>query len=137
VAACRQLAPKRHWLPFTLVVSNSALLMVDHVHFQYNGLLLGLLLLSLAAHEAGQVLVGGVLFAVLLNFKHLYLVLAPVQFVYILRSWVCGRGWAVRLLAMTVAVTAVFAASLGPVIWSGQTRALLERCVILSLQMML
>ena len=127
----RQIAQPQHaWVPFALVVTNSALLIVDHVHFQYNGLLLGVLLLSLAAHLRGQTLLGGIIFAILLNLKHLYLVLAPVQFVYILRSWVWGRGWPGRLVAMGGAVAAVFAASIGPIAETGQLQPLLRRCAI-------
>lgn len=110
-----------------LISCNVGLLMVDHVHFQYNGVLLGVLLASLAALRAGNVLAAGVLFAVLLNMKHLFLVLAPVYFVFILRGWVWGRGWVLRLLAMAAAVIAVFGASLAPIIVKGQGLNLLQR----------
>lgn len=115
------------WVPFALVLTCPALLLVDHVHFQYNGMLLGVLILSIAAHMSGAVLLGGALFAVLLNLKHLYLVLAPVQFVFILRGWVWGRRWAVRLLAMGATVVAVFALSLWPFASAGQMPQLLRR----------
>jgi alpha-1,3-glucosyltransferase len=83
---------------------------VADVHFQYNGFLLGVLLLSLAAawrvginapahrrtqrveqalmHPGGQgqPLRSAVLFATLLNLKHLYLVCAPAFFVFLLRT---------------------------------------------------
>jgi len=115
-------------VPFELIVTCPALILVDHVHFQYNGMLLGVLLLSIVAHLSGHVLLGGALFAVLLNLKHLYLVLAPVQFVFILRGWVCGRRWAGRLLSMGAIVTGVFWLSFGPFITAEQLPQLLSRC---------
>jgi alpha-1,3-glucosyltransferase len=121
---------ERAWVPFLMVVSNAALLMVDHVHFQYNGLLLSLLLFSLAAHMSERTLLGGFLFVVLLNFKHLYLVLAPVQFVYILRGWIWGVGWPRRLGMMGITVLAVCAASLAPVVATKQWWHLLARCCL-------
>ena len=128
-APCRrQGGSQQSWVPFVLVVTCPALLLVDHVHFQYNGLLLGVLLLSINAHLTGAVLLGGTLFAALLNLKHLYLVLAPVHFVFILRSWVWGRGWVARLLAMGAVVAAMFGLSLGPFIAAGQLPQLLRRC---------
>ncbi len=80
--------------------------MLDHVHFQYNGMLLGVLLISIACMVRGgassssrasstsvsplpmQVvweLLAAATFAALLALKHLYLTLAPLYFVYLLR----------------------------------------------------
>ena len=101
--------------------------MVDHIHFQYNGMLLGVLIAALAAQVNGHVLLGGILFAMLLNLKHLYLIVAPVQFVYILRGWVWGRGWLGRLASMGAAVSVVCAASIGPVAATGQLLPMLQR----------
>jgi alpha-1,3-glucosyltransferase len=81
-----------------LVLMNSGLLMLDHVHFQYNGMLLGILLASLGCiltsirkYEENKSNVflydwmGAVLFALLVTFKHLYITLAPAYFFYLLR----------------------------------------------------
>lgn len=68
-------------------------LIVDHIHFQYNGFMFGILLWSILmarnvrphAHKdlhrltsefQGNKLASGFLFAVLLNFKHIYMYLA-------------------------------------------------------------
>lgn len=118
----------------TLVACNVGLLMVDHIHFQYNGVLLGVLIASLAALRNGHVLAAGILFTVLLNMKHLFLVLAPAYFVLILRGWVWGRGWPQRLCSMAVAVLSVCAVSVGPIIATGQGLNLLQRCVSTSLR---
>ncbi|CBJ33171.1 Dolichyl-P-Glc:Glc1Man9GlcNAc2-PP-dolichyl glucosyltransferase ALG8, family GT57 [Ectocarpus siliculosus] len=75
-----------------LVLLNSGLFLVDHVHFQYNGFLLGLLLLSMGLIRQGRVLSGGATFAGLLMLKHLFLALAPLYFVYLLRSYCCGAS---------------------------------------------
>ena len=79
---------------FFLLVANPAFLWIDHVHFQYNGILLGLLLASIGflrrANEEESHrghLIGAALFALVLTFKHLYLVLAPWYFVYLLRRY--------------------------------------------------
>lgn len=102
---------------FLLIVSNSGLILLDHIHFQYNGMLLGVLMASIACilhaiaiagtatgtgngnitTPAMQVmqpkrvtkmeLLASILFALLLTLKHLYLTLAPVYFYYLLRKF--------------------------------------------------
>ncbi|KAI8801704.1 glycosyl transferase [Cladochytrium replicatum] len=63
------------------------LLFVDHIHFQYNGFMYGILIYSVSAMFEGDELLGGILFAVLLNLKHIYLYQAPAYFVYILKKY--------------------------------------------------
>ena len=91
------------YLTFFLIVSNPGLILLDHIHFQYNGMLLGLLLLSISCMVRGasvaatgtsssstsssQIweLLSAAIYAILLTMKHLYITLAPLYFFYLLR----------------------------------------------------
>lgn len=107
---------------WVLVVWSPGLFVVDHVHFQYNGLLLGVLLVSVSALERGNDLFGGFVFAMLLCFKHLFAVAAPVYFVYLLRHYCRGGFWKGfgRLVTMGMVVVGVFVAAFGPFVYHGQ-----------------
>ena len=59
----------------------------------------GILVWSLALVREGHDLAGGVLFAVLLNMKHLFACLAPVYFVYLLRHH-CRRALSHALIGV-------------------------------------
>ena len=93
-------------LAFLLIVTNPGLIMLDHIHFQYNGMLLGILLCSIACIIRGSSVIkretdkasvqiassdqtwelcGAALYALLLSMKHLYMTLAPLYLVYLLR----------------------------------------------------
>lgn len=114
---------------WVLVVWSPGLLIVDHLHFQYNGLLLGVLLVSISALERGNDLLGGFVFAVLLCFKHLFAVAAPVYFVYLLRHYCRGgffKGFG-RLVMMSVVVVGVFVVAFGPFVYHGQIQQVLRR----------
>jgi alpha-1,3-glucosyltransferase len=103
-----------------LTVLNAGLLLVDHVHFQYNGMLVGLLLLSCAALVSGRERLAAFGFATLLNLKHLFLFAAPLYFVQLLRDHVLAQRWPPsppalrRLLGLASIVLAVFGVSVGP-----------------------
>ncbi|XP_043786213.1 probable dolichyl pyrophosphate Glc1Man9GlcNAc2 alpha-1,3-glucosyltransferase [Apis laboriosa] len=75
---------------------NMGLLVVDHVHFQYNGFLLGIFLLAIAnvskINKQISILYGTLCFALLLNLKHIYLYVAPVFIVWLLRSYCMNNG---------------------------------------------
>ncbi|KAI3728740.1 hypothetical protein L6452_17382 [Arctium lappa] len=87
----KNMESKERFLIWVLVVWSPGLLIVDHVHFQYNGFLLGILLVSLGAVQKGNDLIGGFVFAILLCFKHLFAVVGPVYFVYLLRHYCRGE----------------------------------------------
>ncbi|CAB4299765.1 unnamed protein product [Prunus armeniaca] len=125
----RKLDSTRQKLIWVLVVWSPMLVIVDHLHFQYNGFLLGILLISLSYLEEGRDVMGGLVFAVLLCFKHLFAVAAPVYFVYLLRHY-CWKGfvrgfW--RLFILGVIVVAVFAVAYGPFVYHGQMQQVIHR----------
>lgn len=67
-----------------VTVLDAGLFYVDHIHFQYNGMLLGLLILSATKLRLRQDLQGAFLYVVLLMFKHIFLYAAPLYFIYLL-----------------------------------------------------
>ncbi|XP_021756442.1 probable dolichyl pyrophosphate Glc1Man9GlcNAc2 alpha-1,3-glucosyltransferase [Chenopodium quinoa] len=125
----RKLDSTKRRLIWVLVIWSPALFIVDHMHFQYNGFLLGLLLVSISALMEGRDLMGGFFFAVLLCFKHLFAVAAPVYFVYLLRHYCRGgliKGFG-RFLMMGLAVVVVFAAAFGPFVYHDQMLQVIHR----------
>ncbi|EGF78167.1 hypothetical protein BATDEDRAFT_90829 [Batrachochytrium dendrobatidis JAM81] len=100
-----------------LAFLNPGILIVDHIHFQYNAFMYGIQLLSIASFFEGQHILGGILFAVVLNFKHIYLYQAPAYFIYLLSGY-CFTGKyqfsLLRLFSLGAVVIAVFALSFGP-----------------------
>ena len=106
------------------------------IHFQYNGFLLGIFLLSINALLRHEPLWGAFWFAVLLQFKHIFLYVAPVYFVYLLFHHCMRRdepGGPIRglhlgrLAQLAAVVLSVFGAALGPFLWWGQGAQLLSR----------
>ncbi|KAE8627804.1 hypothetical protein XENTR_v10007168 [Xenopus tropicalis] len=134
----RDLIQKPAFVLAVLLLWNFGLLIVDHIHFQYNGFLSGIMLLSIARLYQKRVMESAFLFAVLLNFKHIYLYIAPAYGMYMLRSY-CFTGnnpdgsvrWrsfsCLRLLSLGLTVCSVFALSFGPFVYLGQLPQVLSR----------
>lgn len=73
------------------ILLSPGLLIIDHIHFQYNGFLYGILIFSIVlARQHSGLLTSGMTFAVLICMKHIYLYLAPAYFVYLLRVYCLG-----------------------------------------------
>ncbi|XP_068120906.1 dolichyl pyrophosphate Glc1Man9GlcNAc2 alpha-1,3-glucosyltransferase [Hyperolius riggenbachi] len=134
----RTLIDKPAFILAVLLLWNFGLLIVDHVHFQYNGFLSGILLLSIARMFQHRHLESAFLFAVLLNFKHIYLYIAPAYGIYLLRTYcfmannsdgsVRWKSFSVlRFLALAVIVLLVFTVSFGPFIYLGQLPQVFSR----------
>ncbi|KAJ3666447.1 hypothetical protein Zmor_001889 [Zophobas morio] len=78
-----------------LLITNCGLIMVDHIHFQYNGILYGVLLISLSYAMQAKYVLAAFWFSVLLNMKHIYMYLAPAYFVFLLRKY-CLNGVSIK-----------------------------------------
>ncbi|KAJ2365337.1 glycosyl transferase [Coemansia sp. RSA 2607] len=114
-------------------------LFVDHIHFQYNGFLFGMLIYSLVLAYEGRDLLSGIMFAVLLCFKHIFMYIAPAFFVYLLLNYclVYTRrqnsyrlnvaASVLNLLRLGVGVLAVFGIAFGPFAVMGQIPQLISR----------
>ncbi|XP_015430421.1 PREDICTED: probable dolichyl pyrophosphate Glc1Man9GlcNAc2 alpha-1,3-glucosyltransferase [Dufourea novaeangliae] len=95
-----------------LSLCNMGLLVVDHIHFQYNGFLLGILLLAIANIS---ILQGTLWFALLLNLKHIYLYVAPAFVIWLLKSYCINSGhFFNRLIMLTGIVFTTLVISFGP-----------------------
>ncbi|XP_014557849.1 glycosyltransferase family 57 protein [Bipolaris victoriae FI3] len=118
------------------VLLSPGLLIIDHIHFQYNGFLYGILVLSMVlARNSSTLLLSGLLFAALLCFKHIYLYLAPAYFVYLLRVYCLGNRSSFpyfniqffNCVKLGVGIITVFAAAFGPFALWGQLAQVVSR----------
>ncbi|XP_078259111.1 dolichyl pyrophosphate Glc1Man9GlcNAc2 alpha-1,3-glucosyltransferase isoform X2 [Rhinoraja longicauda] len=134
----KEILEKPEFILAVLLLWNFGLLIIDHIHFQYNGFLFGLLLLSIAKMFQGRVVDSALLFAVLMNFKHIFLYVAPAYGIYLLRSYCFTQNkqdgsvqWrsfnCMRFYVLGLTVCSVFALSFGPFIVMGQLPQVLAR----------
>lgn len=71
-------------IALTAILMQPATILVDHAHFQYNTVMLGLVLASMSSLLAGRVLWASVFFVAALGFKQMALYYAPTIFAYLL-----------------------------------------------------
>ncbi|CAL8069412.1 unnamed protein product [Orchesella dallaii] len=106
---------------FVLIFCSGGLFIVDQIHFQYNGFLFGILLLSIAKMLEGKFYQSAFIFASLINFKHIFLYVAPAYGVYLLRKQCFPPNTHIRMgnlitsvISFGVVGATVLAASFGP-----------------------
>eukprot|EP00668_Euglena_longa_P014795 GGOE01018821.1.p1 GENE.GGOE01018821.1~~GGOE01018821.1.p1 ORF type:complete len:510 (-),score=135.54 GGOE01018821.1:321-1850(-) len=117
----------------TLLLSlHPALLLIDHGHFQYNGVSLGLALLAVAAVATHRPLIASALFSAALNYKQMLLYYSPAFFCFLLANSLRGRslcGGIGRVALIGSVVLGTFALLWAPWLLQGvaSTRQLLHR----------
>lgn len=113
-----------------LILFNPGLLLLDHIHFQYNGMLLGLLLCSLALFRGGYTVAGSAAFVGVVCSKHIFLYAAPLLGVYALATTIEEAGASVKERVVAVARLAAACAAVGAAallsLCLGGTRSLSE-----------
>ena len=76
-----------------LCLAGPANILIDHGHFQYNGVCIGLALLGSTSILEDRDVVGSIFFCLALNFKQMALYYAPVFFFALLRKCIEKASW--------------------------------------------
>lgn len=116
------------------ILLSPGLLIIDHIHFQYNGCMYGLLVASLVlAKKQSGLLFSGLIFAVLLCMKHIYAYMAPAYFVFLLRAYclnprsIFGMPQWLNGIKLGGGIAAILVAAFGPFALKNQIPQLLSR----------
>ncbi|KAF9161197.1 Glucosyltransferase-like protein [Actinomortierella ambigua] len=92
-----------------LILLQPGLILIDHGHFQYNAVMLGLTVWAVNCFLADQDVLGSVFFCLALSFKQMALYYSPAVFGYLLgkslRLGVIGCLWKLIKLGVTVVAT--------------------------------
>lgn len=98
------------------ILMQPSTILVDHVHFQYNTVMLGLVLASMSSILAGRYMWSCVFFVGALGFKQMALYYAPAIFAYLLGACVFPRINIPRFFGIAVVTVISFAVLLLPLI---------------------
>jgi len=106
----------KNFVAESMLLLNVGLFFVDHIHFQYNGFLFGILLFSIGYILEERYLLGAFCFSILLNFKHIFLYIAPSFAIYLLKYYVLenSRNKILSLINLVAVGTLPILLSLGP-----------------------
>lgn len=97
------------------ILMQPSVILIDHVHFQYNTVMLGFVLASMSSMLAGRLLWGCVFFVAALGFKQMSLYYAPAIFAYLLGTSLSPRLNFPRLLRIALTTLSAFAILLLPI----------------------
>lgn len=133
---------RRAYVIASSLALSPGLLLIDHIHFQYNGMMYGILVLVINSARLKKYLSCGFWFALLLCFKHIYLYLAPAVFIFLLRGYCLNLKYNKRKsvlynlfnlinwgnsIKLGLVVISVFGISFAPFIYYGQLPQVFER----------
>ncbi|CAK7269360.1 glycosyl transferase [Sporothrix epigloea] len=115
------------------IILSPGLLIIDHIHFQYNGFLYGILVYSLVlAKKKSTLLASGLVFAALLCMKHIYAYLAPAYIVFLLRAYCLSPKSVFKIqwlncVKLASGIGAILGVAFGPFALDGQLPQILSR----------
>lgn len=103
-------------IALTAILLQPATILIDHVHFQYNNVMLGLVLAFMSSILSGRLLWSCVFFVMALGFKQMALYYAPTVFAYLLGACIFPNINVPRLFGITLVTVISFALLLLPLI---------------------
>ncbi|XP_027073201.1 probable dolichyl pyrophosphate Man9GlcNAc2 alpha-1,3-glucosyltransferase isoform X1 [Coffea arabica] len=103
-----------------LILLNPCLILIDHGHFQYNCISLGLTVAAVAAILSDRDVVGSVLFSLALNHKQMSAYFAPAFFSYLLGKCLRQQNPVIEVAKLGLAVLGTFAVVWSPYLYSAE-----------------
>ncbi|KAL7629594.1 Glucosyltransferase-like protein [Parahypoxylon ruwenzoriense] len=98
------------------ILMQPATILIDHVHFQYNTVMLGFVLASMSSMVAGRYMWASIFFVAALGFKQMALYYAPAVFAFLLGSCTFPQINIGRFMGIAAVTIASFAVLLLPII---------------------
>ncbi|KAG0501203.1 hypothetical protein HPP92_001275 [Vanilla planifolia] len=95
------------WL-LAMILLNPCLILIDHGHFQYNCISLGLTLGAVAAILSGHDFIASALFSLAINHKQMSLYYAPAFFSYLLGKCMKRKNWILEVAKLGLVVIGTF-----------------------------
>ncbi|CAI9110690.1 OLC1v1010758C1 [Oldenlandia corymbosa var. corymbosa] len=103
-----------------VILLNPCLILIDHGHFQYNCISLGLTVAAVAAILSDRDVIGSVLFSLALNHKQMSAYFAPAFFSYLLGKCLRQQRPFVKVVKLGLAVVGTFAVVWSPYLYSAE-----------------
>lgn len=103
-------------IALTAILMQPGTILVDHVHFQYNTVMLGFVMATMSSALAGRYMWSCVFFVLALGFKQMALYYAPAIFAYLLGVCIFPRINIARFLGIAIVTASSFALLLLPVV---------------------
>lgn len=107
------------------ILFQPSLMIIDHGHFQYNSVMLGLALVSFVNLMYDNYALASIFFVLSISFKQMTLYYAPLMFFYLLSKSV-KEGNVVRVIVIGTSILTTLAALLIPFIFSGGVGEVLQ-----------
>lgn len=104
------------WVALVAILMQPGTILIDHTHFQYNTVMLGLVLASMSSMVAERFMWASIFFVAALGFKQMALYYAPAVFSYLLGSCLFPRLNVGRFVIIAGATAASFAVLILPIV---------------------
>ena len=98
------------------ILMQPATILIDHAHFQYNTVMLGLVLASMTSFLTNRYLWGCAFFVGAICFKQMALYFAPAMFSYLIGICLLPRPNVLRLVSIALVTILSFAVIFGPLL---------------------
>ncbi|XP_020600071.1 probable dolichyl pyrophosphate Man9GlcNAc2 alpha-1,3-glucosyltransferase isoform X2 [Phalaenopsis equestris] len=105
------------WL-LAMILLNPCLILIDHGHFQYNCISLGLTIGAIAAILSRHEFIASVLFSLAINHKQMSMYYAPAFFSYLLGKCLKRKNWVLEVGKLGIVVIGTFLIIWWPYLYS-------------------